>query len=105
MATIGFVQKQDDGSFTGSLTTLALKAKIRIVPVGRKTSDNGPDYRVITSDGVDIGAAWIRTGRESQRDYVSLKIDDPTLAQAIYANLGRAAGQDDDSVYALIWNR
>jgi uncharacterized protein (DUF736 family) len=60
---------------------------------------------VITGDGVDIGAAWIRTGRESQRDYVSLKIDDPTLPQAIYANLGRAAGQDDDSVYALIWNR
>ena len=77
MATIGFVQQQDDGSFAGTLTTLALKAKIRIVPVGRKTSDNGPDYRVITSDGVDIGAAWIRTGRESQRDYVSLKIDDP----------------------------
>ncbi len=105
MATIGFVQQQDDGSFTGSLNTLALKARIRIVPTGRKAGDNGPDYRVLTSDGVDIGAAWTRIGRESQREYVSLKIDDPTLPQAIYANLGRAAGQDDDSVYAVIWNR
>jgi uncharacterized protein (DUF736 family) len=105
MATIGLVQKQDDGSFTGTLNTLALKAKIRIVPINRKAGDNGPDYRVVTSDGVDIGGGWTRVGRESQREYVSLKLDDPTLPQAIYANLGRAAGQDDDSVYALIWNR
>jgi uncharacterized protein (DUF736 family) len=104
MATIGFVQKQDDGSFAGQLTTLALKARIRIVPVA-KSSDNGPDYRVVTADGVDIGAGWTRTGRTSGQPYVSLKIDDPTLPQAIYANLGRAAGQDDDTAYALIWNR
>lgn len=105
MATIGLVQKQDDGSFIGTLNTLALKAKIRIVPVVRKTNDTAPDYRVLTSDAVEIGGGWTRVGRESQREYVSLKLDDPTLPQAIYANLGRAAGQDDDSVYAIIWNR
>ncbi len=75
MATIGLVQKQDDGSFTGTLNTLALKAKIRIVPISRKAGDNGPDYRVVTSDGVDIGGGWTRVGRESQREYVSLKLD------------------------------
>ena len=88
-----------EGPTAAGKTALACAVAERF-PVELVSVDSALVYR-----GVDIGAAWIRTGRESQRDYVSLKIDDPTLAQAIYANLGRAAGQDDDSVYALIWNR
>ncbi len=105
MATIGIVRKEDDGRFVGNLNTLAIRANIRIVPVRDKRSDTAPDYRVQTAEGVDIGVGWTRIGRESQRSYVSLKLDDPTFPNPIYANLGRAAGQDDDEVFSVIWDR
>jgi len=37
--------------------------------------------------------------------YLSLSISVPELGgKTLYANLGRAAGQTDPDVYALIWN-
>ena len=36
---------------------------------------------------------------------MSLSLAAPEFGpRKLYANLGRAAGQDDDSVFALIWN-
>jgi len=110
MSTIGLVHKRKDGSFEGQLKTLSVQAPILISPVkGKKSSDSAPDYRV-TSDGVEIGAGWLRTGQVSQKEYVSLSLVAPELAsmmgkgKAVYANLGKAADQDDPDVYALIWN-
>jgi len=41
----------------------------------------------------------------SQREYVRLAMSAPELGQrTLYANLGRAAGQDDEDSYALTWN-
>jgi uncharacterized protein (DUF736 family) len=41
----------------------------------------------------------------SGKDYVSLSIAAPEFgAKTLYANLGRAAGQSDPDVYALIWS-
>ena len=72
--------------------------------MGEKASPNQPDYRVL-SQGTEIGASWIRTGQLSGKEYVALSIAAPELGQKIlYANLGRAAGQADPDVYALIWN-
>jgi uncharacterized protein (DUF736 family) len=57
------------------------------------------------TQGVEIGAGWIRRGENSGKDYVSLSLAAPEFGpRKLYANLGRAAGQDDDSVFALIWN-
>lgn len=53
----------------------------------------------------EIGAGWNRTGETSGRDYVSLSLAAPEFGpRKLYANLGRAAGQDDDDAYAVIWN-
>ncbi|MER8404294.1 DUF736 domain-containing protein [Mesorhizobium sp. M1307] len=41
--------------------------------------------RVIVS-GVEIGAAWRRTSKDS-RSYHSVKLDDPSFTAPIYANL------------------
>jgi len=104
MAAIGTVTKRPDGRYEGELKTLSVRADIAIVPVGEKASPTQPDYRVI-SQGNEIGAGWIRTGQISGKEYVALSIAAPELGQkTLYANLGRAAGQADPDVYALIWN-
>jgi uncharacterized protein (DUF736 family) len=104
MATIGSVTKRQDGSYEGELKTLSLRAEISVLPVAEKVSANQPDYRVV-SQGVEIGAGWNRTGQVSGKEYVSLSISVPELGpRTLYANLGRAAGQTDPDVYALIWN-
>ena len=104
MSTIGSVTKRDDGRYEGELRTLSVRADIAIVPVADKTSAAQPDYRVV-SQGIEIGAGWIRTGQISGKAYVALSIAAPELgAKTLYANLGRQAGQDDPHIYALIWN-
>ena len=104
MAAIGYVTRQEDGSFKGQLRTLSIHADIEIAPNRRKTTDGQPDYRVV-ANGVEIGAAWRRTSRDSGASYVSLSLAAPEFGlRKLYANLGRAAGQDNDNVFAVIWN-
>ncbi|MGE0853846.1 MAG: DUF736 domain-containing protein [Hyphomicrobiaceae bacterium] len=104
MATIGSVTKREDGRYEGELRTLSVRADIVLIPVGEKSAESQPDYRVL-SQGVEIGAAWLRRGQMSGKEYVSLSISAPELgSKTLYANLGRAAGQSDPNVYALIWN-
>jgi len=103
MPAIGYVQRLADGSFKGSIRTLSVNAEIAIIP-NRSKSGEQPDYRIL-SNGVELGGGWIRTGEVSQREYVRLAMSAPELGiRTLYANLGRAAGQDDEDSYALIWN-
>ena len=97
MATIGTFTKDDAGNFTGTITTLTLKAKTIIRPVD-KESDKAPDYRLAVGT-VECGAGWKKTSREN-RDYLSAKLDDPSFAAPIYASL-----VDADDGYVLIWSR
>lgn len=102
MPAIGHVTRNQNG-FKGQLRTLSISAEISIVPA-RKTSDNQPDYRVVAG-GVEIGAGWNRHSETSGNDYVSLSLAAPEFGpRRLYANLGRAAGQDQDDVFAIIWN-
>jgi uncharacterized protein (DUF736 family) len=104
MASIGYVTKQENGGFKGQLKTVSIRADIDIVPNRSKNAENHPDYRVLTQ-GVEIGAGWLRTGETSGKEYVSLSLATPEFGpRKLYANLGRAAGQDDSDVYAVIWN-
>jgi len=102
MPAIGHVTRNQNG-FNGQLKTLSISADISILPA-RKTSDNQPDYRVVAG-GVEIGAGWVRRSETSGNDYISLSLAAPEFGpRRLYANLGRAAGQDDDDVFAIIWN-
>lgn len=97
MTTIGTFTSDDTG-FNGTIATLALKAKVAIRPV-KKTVENAPDYRIYAS-GVEIGAAWSKTS-EADKPYLSIKLDDPSFAQAIYCRLvGRESGD-----HVLVWSR
>jgi uncharacterized protein (DUF736 family) len=104
MTAIGYVRKEDDGRYTGSIRTISISAQVEILPNVNKTADAQPDYRVVTQ-GIEIGAGWTKKGEASGKEYVSLALAAPEFGpKKLYANLGRAAGQDDDSLYALIWN-
>ncbi len=104
MAAIGYVTKLEDGRYKGELKTLSIRAEIVMTPNSDKTSENQPDYRVF-AEGIEVGAAWVCTSESSGKEYVSLSIAAPEFGpKKLYANLGKAAGQDDDNVFALIWN-
>lgn len=104
MSSLGHVTKQSNGSYKGNLKTVSIKTPIEILPVGRKDADNHPDFRVM-SEGVEVGAGWFRRNQTTGAEYVSVSIAAPEFGpRRLYANLGRAAGQDDDDVFALIWN-
>jgi uncharacterized protein (DUF736 family) len=103
MPAIGYVTKQANG-YKGQLKTLTIRADIDIVPNVAKNADSQPDFRVLTK-GYEIGAGWMRKGETSGKEYVSLSLAAPEFGpRKLYANLGRAAGQDDDDVFAVIWN-
>ncbi|WP_336959913.1 DUF736 domain-containing protein [Sphingobium aquiterrae] len=99
MATIGTFTENDNGSFTGIVETLTLKVKTVIRPVD-KDSDKAPDYR-LQSPAIEFGAAWKKTSREG-RDYLSVKLDDPSLSAPIYATLVET---DKPGQHNLIWSR
>ena len=50
---------------------------------------------------VELGAAWQKRS-EQDRDYLSVKIDDPSFPAPIYATLTEVEGEDG---YQLIWSR
>lgn len=103
MPAIGYVTR-DGRSFKGQLRTLSIRTEIEITPNARKTSETHPDYRV-SSGGVEVGAGWLRRSETSGNAYVSLTLAAPEFGpRRLYANLGRAAGQDDEDTFAIIWN-
>jgi uncharacterized protein (DUF736 family) len=99
MATIGTFKKSGN-EYTGEIGTLNVQAKnVRIVPETNQTSENAPSHRVLVGRA-EIGAAWSKQSNEG-RDYLGLKLDDPSFTAPIYANLF----DDEDGGYSLIWSR
>jgi len=104
MPAIGYVAKAEDGTFKGQLKTLSIRAEITIVANTRKTHDVQPDYRVFSGD-VEIGAGWDRRSEASGNNYVSLSLAAPEFGpRRLYANLGRAAGDEREDRFVIIWN-
>ena len=85
MATIGTFKKSGN-EFVGQIVTLSVQAKnVRIVPEATRSGENAPSHRVFAGR-VEIGAAWTKRSNEG-RDYLGLKLDDPSFTAPIYANL------------------
>ncbi|MET3579931.1 uncharacterized protein (DUF736 family) [Mesorhizobium robiniae] len=100
MATIGTFKKSGN-EFTGEIVTLSLQTKnVRIVPESRQIGENAPSHRVFVGRA-EIGAAWSKTSHEG-RDYLGLKLDDPSFNAPIYANL---FDDEEGEGFSLIWSR
>jgi uncharacterized protein (DUF736 family) len=98
MATIGSFTKTDTG-FAGTVKTLPLNVKATF-RADDNENDKAPDFRIYAGT-IEFGAAWKKTSREG-RDYLSVKLDDPSFPAPIYASLVEA---DDAKSHALIWSR
>lgn len=102
MAIIGHFMASKDGGWEGTVQTLSINAKVRLVPNDNQASEKAPSFRVFVGKS-EIGAAWNqRTQGDNSREYLSVKLDDPSLPEAISAAMfegleGREA--------QLIWNR
>jgi len=100
MATIGtFTKSGDNGGFVGTVKTLALNVKAKIVPT-EKNNDKAPDFRIFAGT-TEFGAAWKKTSNAG-REYVSVKLDDPSFPAPIYASLVAVEGSEE---FSLIWSR
>lgn len=99
MATIGTFSANESG-FTGSIRTLALNVKAGIARI-ENPSDKGPQFRIFAG-AVELGAAWQKSSEQTGRDYLSVKLDDPSFPAPIYATLTEVDGEDG---YQLIWSR
>ncbi|MDW9658538.1 DUF736 family protein [Sinorhizobium meliloti] len=100
MATIGTFKKSGN-EFVGEIVTLTVQAKnVRIVPEANRSSDNAPSHRVFVGRA-EIGAAWSKRSNED-RDYLGLKLDDPSFTAPIFANL---FDDEDGDGFSLIWSR
>jgi uncharacterized protein (DUF736 family) len=101
MATIGTFKKTGTNEFTGDIVTLSVQAKgVRVVPDQRASGENAPSHRVLVGRA-EIGAAWSKRSNEG-RDYLGLKLDDPSFNAPIYANL---FDDEDSDTFSLIWSR
>jgi uncharacterized protein (DUF736 family) len=101
MASIGTFKKASNGEYTGDIVTLSVQAQnVRIVPEESRTSENAPSHRVFVGRA-EIGAAWTKRSNED-REYLGLKLDDPSFTAPIYANLFE---DENGKTHTLIWSR
>lgn len=99
MATIGSFTPNKDG-YTGTIRTMTINVKAKIVINENKKSDAAPDYRIYAGQA-ELGAAWKAQSKgDDPRDYLSVLLDDPSFAEPI-----RAALFEEDEVAFLVWNR
>jgi len=100
MANIGSFKKSGN-EYQGEIVTLSVQTKsVRIVPEVNRSNDNAPSHRVFVGRA-EIGAAWSKRSNEG-RDYLSLKLDDPSFTAPIFANL---FDDEDGEGFTLIWSR
>ena len=100
MPTIGTFQ-QSGNDFSGEIVTLSLQTKnVRIVSDTRSSGDNALSHRVFVGR-IEIGAAWSKQSNEG-RNYLGLKLDDPSFTAPLYANL---VEDEDGKAFSLIWSR
>ena len=99
MSVIGKFQS-NNGEIVGEIFTLDVQLQnVRIVREEGTTNEDAPTHRIFVGRA-EIGAAWSKTSQQ-QKAYLSLKLDDLSFRQPIFANLF----QDTPGEYSLVWSR
>lgn len=100
MANIGTFKKVGN-DYQGEIVTMSVQTKnVRIVAEEGTANENAPSHRVFVGRA-EIGAAWTKTSNEG-REYLSVKLDDPSFTAPIFANL---FDDEDGKTFNLIWSR
>jgi uncharacterized protein (DUF736 family) len=101
LALIGAFKKSGSSEYAGEIATLSVQAKnVRIVPDATPSGEKAPTHRVYAGR-VEIGAAWSKVSGEG-REYLGVKLDDPSFAAPIFANL---VTDETGDGFSLIWSR
>lgn len=102
MSVIGTFTPHKDGGWIGTIRTLTIDVKARFVPNDNRDNEQAPVFRIFAGRS-EIGAAWRqRTNSENARDYLSVRLDDPSLPEPIFAAMFEA---DSGKEAQLIWSR
>ena len=100
MAIIGTFKKTDDG-YSGTIRTMTINVKARLVANDKNGNDKAPDFKVVAGER-ELGAAWkAKTKGEEPQEFLRVELDDPGFAAPVRAAL--FANGVDASV--LVWSR
>ncbi len=76
MSVIGTFVATTDG-YVGTVRTLTIHAKLKIVAIDKKTKEDGPDFRILFG-AQEVSVAWkAKTNQAEPKEYLSATIDDP----------------------------
>ena len=99
MSVIGTFVATTDG-YVGTIRTLTLHAKLRLVAVDSKSKEDSPDFRFLFGLQ-EVGAAWKAVTHEAEpREYLSAVIDDPMFSEPL-----RGALFEEDGKLNFVWRR
>lgn len=102
MAVIGTFTPTKEGGWVGTIRTLILDVKVRFVPNDNRANEAAPAFRVFAGDS-EVGAAWRRlSAGEPAREYLSVTLHDPVLAEPVSAALFEAPAANR---FELVWSR
>ncbi len=102
MAVIGMFMPAKDGGWVGTIRTLTINAKVRLVPNDDRSSRKAPAFRVFVGSS-KIGEAWeAKTRGLNPKNYLSVKLDDPMLPEAISVALFATEGGESAQ---MLWSR
>ena len=102
MSVIGRFTPNKEGGWIGTIRTLTIDVKARFVPNDNRDNEHAPAFRIFAGTS-ELGAAWRQhTSGENPREYLSVRLDDPSLPDGISAALFEV---EDESAAHLVWNR
>lgn len=102
MAIIGTFTPTKDGGWTGSIHTLTINAKLRLLPSDSRDNPQAPAFRGFAGT-TRVGDAWeARTSGTVSKNYLRVRLDDPSLPAPVTAALFFA---DNGEEAQLVWNR
>ena len=102
MSSIGTFTPAKDGGWTGSIRTLTIDARVRLVPNDNREHENAPAFRVLVGNA-RVGDAWdARTNGDNPKCYLRVRLDDPSLSKPFTAAL--LSSEEGDRAQ-LVWNR
>jgi uncharacterized protein (DUF736 family) len=102
MSVIGTFTPAKDGGWVGTIRTLTIDAKVRLVPNDDRTSKKAPAFRIFVGNS-RIGDAWdAKTSGPSPKDYIRVKLDDPMLPEPV--NVALFVSESGEAAQ-MLWSR
>lgn len=102
MSVLGIFTPTKEGGWVGSIRTLTIYVQARFVPNDNRETEYAPVFRVFVGRS-RIGDAWTaRSSGKEPRDYLRVRLDDPSLPEPLNAALFQS---EDGKEAQLVWNR